>query len=203
MRYIVVGNSLYKTFSKMYKYQEGDYFIGLDEGSLEIIKNNYTLNEAWGDFDSGNNIEFIKSKANKFKKYPKEKNETDLELILMNLDVTCEILIYDITGARLDHELVNILMLKKYKHLNIKIVDELNEIRYISKQGLYEIDQDEYKYVSLLTFDSFRISITSAKYLLDNIIVSSKDTYTTSNEYINGKFIFSLHDGELILIRSK
>ena len=137
------------------------------------------------------------------KKYPKEKNETDLELILMNLDVTCEILIYDITGARLDHELVNILMLKKYKHLNIKIVDELNEIRYISKQGLYEIDQDEYKYVSLLTLDSFRISITSAKYLLDNIVVSSNDTYTTSNEYINGKFIFSLHDGELILIRSK
>jgi thiamine pyrophosphokinase len=73
MRYIVVGNSLYKTFSKIYKYQEGDYFIGLDEGSLEIIKNNYTLNEAWGDFDSGNNIELIKSKANKFKKYPKEK----------------------------------------------------------------------------------------------------------------------------------
>ena len=203
MRYIVVGNSLYKTFSKMYKYQEGDYFIGLDEGSLEIIKNNYTLNEAWGDFDSGNNIEFIKSKTNKFKKYPKEKNETDLELILMNLDVTCEILIYDITGARLDHELVNILMLKKYKHLNIKIVDELNEIRYISKQGFYEINQDEYKYVSLLTLDSFRISITSAKYLLDNIIVSSNDTYTTSNEYMNGKFIFSLHDGELILIRSK
>ena len=45
----------------MYKYQEGDYFIGLDEGSLEIIKNNYTLNEAWGDFDSGNNIELIKN----------------------------------------------------------------------------------------------------------------------------------------------
>ena len=203
MRYIIVGNSLYKTFSKTYKYQEGDYFIGLDEGSIEVINNNYILNEAWGDFDSGNNVELIKSKAIKFKKYPKEKNETDLELVLMNLDLTDEIIIYDITGARLDHELVNILLLRKYKHLNIKIVDELNEIRYLHKQGLYEIDQDEYKYVSLLTLDSFKITIKCAKYLVENVLVTNNDTYTTSNEYVDGKFIFELYNGELILIRSK
>ena len=203
MRYIIVGNSLYKTFSKIYKYTEGDYFIGLDEGSLEIIKSGYILNEAWGDFDSGNNISFIKENTTCFYKYPKEKNETDLELVLMNLNTNDEIIIYDVTGSRLDHELINILLLKKYKHLNISLVDELNEIKYYSDINKYHVSQDDYKYISLITLDHALISITKGRYLLSNTLITSTDTYTTSNEYVDGSFCFDLLEGELLVIRSK
>ena len=37
MRYIIVGNSPYKTFHKLYQPNQNDYYIGLDEGSIEII----------------------------------------------------------------------------------------------------------------------------------------------------------------------
>lgn len=203
MRYIIVGNSLYKTFHKIYRYQEGDYFIGLDEGSLQIINNNYPLNEAWGDFDSGNNIKLIKSRAIKFYEYPKEKNETDLELVLMNLKTDDEILLYDVTGSRLDHELINILLLKKYSNLNIVIIDELNDIRYYSKEKVYTLDKDDYRYVSLITLNNATIKISQGLYLLDKVTITSNDTYTSSNEFIDGKFIFELYRGDLLVIRSK
>ncbi len=203
MRYIIVGNSLYKTFHKTYSYQNGDYLIGLDEGSMEIIKKDLPLNEAWGDFDSGNNLNLIKSKAIKLYEYPKMKNETDLELLLMNLNVTCEIVIYDITGARLDHELINILLLRKYKNLNISIIDELNEIKYYYLPKEYVIKKDQYNYVSILTLDKVTISITEGLYKLNEVTITKDDTYTTSNGFVNNNFKFQIHEGELILIRSK
>ena len=203
MRYIIVGSSTYKTFEECYKHLNGDYLIGLDEASMDIIKSGYVLSEAWGDYDSGNNINTIKKNAIKFFQFPSEKNETDLELVLMNLNTNEEIIVYNITGGRLDHELVNMLLLRKYKHLNIKIVDKENEIRYISKKGKYLIKQDDYDYISLLTLDKAIVKINKAKYLLEETKIDKNDTYTTSNQFINEEFEFELMSGELILIRSK
>ena len=127
MRYIIVGNSPYKTFHKLYQPNQNDYYIGLDEGSIEIINKGYVLNEAWGDFDYVDDLNKIKKYTSNFNLFPKEKNETDLELILSNLskqNVEEDIYIYDITGGRLDHEFINILLIQKFNNLNIKIIDE-------------------------------------------------------------------------------
>lgn len=203
MRYIIVGSSTYKTFTDYYKPQDGDYLIGLDEASMDIINSGFVLSEAWGDFDSGSSINIIKEKSLKFYKFPSEKNETDLELVLMNLNTLDEIFIYNVTGGRLDHELVNLLLLRKYKHLNLRIIDKENEIRYISTKGKYIINQEDYNYISLLTLDEAVIKINKAKYLLDKTTINKNDTYTTSNQFIGGIFEFELFSGELIIIRSK
>lgn len=206
MRYIIVGNSPYKTFHKLYQPNQNDYYIGLDEGSIEIINKGYVLNEAWGDFDYVDDLNKIKKYTSKFNLFPKEKNETDLELILSNLsklNVEEDIYIYDITGGRLDHEFINILLIQKFNNLNIKIIDEYNEISYIDKKGEYEIKSDGYSYIGLITYTSATISIEEAKYKLDKTYITNKDTFTTSNQFYNDIFKFTLYDGNVILIKSK
>ena len=206
MRYIIVGNSPYKTFNKIYQYQDGDYLIGLDVGSLEIINRGFKLNESWGDFDQLNSYDEIREHTTCFNLFPEKKNETDLELILQKLNnqnICDEIYIYDITGGRLDHELVNIMLLKKYSNLKITIIDDYNEIKYINQPGLYDINRTKYNYVGIITLDEAEISIEVAEYTLPKVTITKNDTYTTSNKFKDDHFIFNLYQGEVILIKSK
>ena len=203
MRYVIVGKSPVSSFEKLYKPKPNDYLIGLDEGALRIIKAGYELAAAWGDFDTTKDLTEIKSHTKHFFKYPTMKNETDLELVLMNLNKTSECIIYDCLGGRIDHELVNILCLRKYSELKLKLVDELNEISYFNQPETYTLSQDEYNYIGIITLTKAVISITNGKYLLNHASITSYDTYTTSNQFVDGKFTFTLHSGEVIVIKSK
>lgn len=203
MRYIIVGKSPVSSFKELYHPFENDYLIGLDEGALRIINVGYKLDAAWGDFDTTTDLTEIKKHTKYLFKYPTMKNETDLELVLMHLNKANECIVYDCLGGRLDHELVNILLLKKYPELNLKFVDMLNEVSYYHHKGTYTFLQDDYNYIGIITLSKAVISITQGKYLLNHAIITSYDTYTTSNQFVDGKFIFTLEDGEVIIIKSK
>lgn len=203
MRYIIVGKTPNSSFNKCYQPLPNDYLIGLDEGALTIINSGYQLDAAFGDYDNLDNDEIIKKSTKAFFKYPCDKNETDLELVLMNLTKADECLIYDCLGGRLDHELVNILLLSKYQELNLKLIDEYNYISYYYKKGEYQIKQDDYQYVSIITLNKATISITKGKYLLKHAYITKLDTYTTSNRFMDQEFNFTLEDGDIIVIRSK
>lgn len=203
MRYIIVGKSPDSSFKKCYKPLPNDYLIGLDEGALTIINCGYNLDATFGDFDNLENDYIIRSKSKAFFKYPCEKNETDLELVLMNLNKVDECLIYDCLGGRLDHELVNILLMMKYPELNIKFINEYNCISYYYKKGIYTLPEDDYKYVGIITLSKAVITINKAKYKLNHASINKLDTYTTSNSFLDGVFQFMLEDGEVIVIRSK
>lgn len=202
MRYIIVGKSNFQTFKNCYIPKSDDYFIGLDEGAFTILDNGFELKEAWGDFDDSNRLNELSDKNIILKKYNTDKNETDLELVLMNHKFDGEVLIYDVTGGRLDHEFVNYLLLRKYHYLNLKIIDQQNEIRYLSKTGIYKFYQDNYKYISLITLNKATISIIKAKYRLDRVHITINDTYTTSNEFEDNEFVLELLDGQIFVIRS-
>jgi len=202
MRIIIVGKSCYSCFQKLYVPEENDYLIGLDEGALTILKSGYTPNEVWGDFDNKAHLQEILDKVTNVHLFKVEKNETDLELVLMNLNTTSEVLIYDATSGRIDHELINILLLRKYKDLKLKLVDEFNEITYLSKPCTYHIKQGSFQYCSIITLDEATISIIKAKYLATCVKITKSDTYTTSNNYVDSEFVFELLSGEVYLIRS-
>lgn len=203
MRYIIVGKSPNSSFNKCYKPLPNDYLIGLDEGALTIINSGYQLDAAFGDYDNLENDEVIRTKTKAFFKYPCEKNETDLELVLMNLSKADECLVYDCLGGRLDHELVNILLLAKYQELNLRLIDEYNYISYYYQKKSYTLKKEDYSYVSIITLNKATVSITKAKYLLKHALITRLDTYTTSNQFVDDEFKFNLEDGEVIVIRSK
>ncbi len=202
MRYIIVGKSPNESFQKIYIHQEDDYLIGLDEGALKIIEKGYKLNEVWGDFDNKEKLQKISKYCSNIHLYPTKKNQTDLELVLMNIKTNDEIVIYDVTGGRLDHEIINLLLLRKYHNLKLKIRDNYNEIIYLSTKGNYTFSKDEFNYISIITLDQATISIIKGEYLLDKTTITKNDTYTTSNTFVDEEFSIELFSGEIFIIKS-
>lgn len=200
MRYIIVGNSVYSCFQKIYVPQKDDYLIGVDEGIFTILNSGYCANEAWGDFDNLSDNEVAKIKN--IHLYNRKKNETDLELVLMNLHTCEQVFLYDVTGGRLDHEMVNFLLLKKFQNLDLYIIDEYNEITYLHKPKKYYIYQGIYRYCSFFTFNEATIEINDAEYKLPKTKITINDTYTISNTFICNQVTLTLYSGEIILIKS-
>ena len=208
MRYIIVGKSPNESFKKIYIHQENDFLIGLDEGALKIIEKGYKLNEVWGDFDNKEKLQKISKYCSNIHLYPTKKNQTDLELVLMNIKTNDEIVIYDVTGGRLDHEIINLLLLRKYHNLKLKIRDNYNEIIYLSTLSmalgmtLMHFSKDEFNYISIITLDQATISIIKGEYLLDKTTITKNDTYTTSNTFVDEEFSIELFSGEIFIIKS-
>lgn len=80
---------------------------------------------AVGDFDSANpeTMEKAKSEGTKFYEYPAEKDETDLDLALkvaFRLGVK-RCYVFGALGGRLDHELANIFMLRRYASMGMNV----------------------------------------------------------------------------------
>lgn len=202
MRTIIVANSPIKSFYKIYKNQPNDYLIGVDGGAISIIDRNLQLDLAIGDFDSTNQLELIKQKALKILVYPIEKNETDLELAIMN-SPTNDIYIYDNIGGRLDHEILSVNLLYKYQEKNITILNETNKIVYL-KKGKYNIAMEHYNHFSFIIPNKAIVSTNNTLYNLNNQQLSNMDTYCTSNNILdkNKDIEIEVHQGGIILILS-
>lgn len=202
MRTIIVANSPVKSFNKIYQYQENDYLIGVDGGAISIINRNLQLDLAIGDFDSTTEFELIKQKAIKLLTYPIKKNETDLELAIMN-SPSNDIYIYDNIGGRLDHEILAVNLLYKYQNKNITILNETNKITYL-KEGKYNISIEHYNHFSFIIPNKAIVSTSNTLYDLENQSLSNMDTYCTSNNILdkNKDIEIEIHQGGIILILS-
>lgn len=204
MRVIIVANSVEKDFKNIYNKEEKDYIITTDLGIKEVLDLGQTPNLSIGDFDSGG----IEYQALSIKQFPKKKNETDLELALMevkSLNNVEEVYIYNSTNGRLDHFLTNIKLIKKYSllyNIPIYIVNKDNTIRYLSV-GSYKIKKANYEYLSIINFDNVELDISGTLYTLDRTTLNNNDTYTVSNEIVNDEAIINIYKGGAYLVLSK
>ena len=125
MRIIIVASSKYKNFDN-YIYKEGDFLIGIEDGAYEIINRGLSVNLSIGDFDTTSHYDEIVENVSNIIKYPKEKDEIDLELALKYVKDNYKdypIYIFNATSGRLDHELVTIKLLIKYSDLEIHLMN--------------------------------------------------------------------------------
>lgn len=206
MRIIIVASSDKKVFHTKYRLNPSDYFIGVDGGSIELINRNIKPDLCIGDFDSVDNLSFIKENSHQVKVFSKDKDETDLELALKELDnlkgaKDLKIDIYDATGGRLDHEYNNLLLIAKYSDYKLRLIDESNEIIYLKKGDTYVLDRINCKYFSVLPRIDSVISIFNAEYELNKQHILSTDTYSISNKPLkNGSMpVIEVAEGGLYL----
>lgn len=200
MRIIIVAGSKHHTFNQYHK-QNDDYFIGIEDGAFEILKSGNKLDVAVGDFDTTIHYDEICEKAVKVLKYPKEKNEIDLELALMyvlNNFSNCPIYIYNATQGRLDHELITIKLLVKYRSLNIHLINDFEEIIYLSND--YIINESNIRF-SLIPLSNCTIEVIGALYNLPKTELSILDNYTSSNQTTHSSTLIKVYDGGVILIK--
>lgn len=194
----------------LYK-DEIDIWIGADRGALVLMNNEIKVDYAVGDFDSINQVEndFIKRNATHYVQYPSEKDETDIEIALLQAFKLRpnKIYLFGVTGGRLDHGLVNIQLLFTIKSKDIRgvIVDKYNQLE-LMKPGQYEVTHDQvYPNISFVpqSKNVKGLTLTGFYYPLTNENISWGSTLCISNKLLSNKGNFYYEEGILLLIKSR
>ena len=120
--------------------RNGDYIVCADGGTRHALALGRQPNLILGDMDSisKERRQELQTNGAAIELYPRDKNETDLELALqraIELDPT-EILIVGALGGRLDQTIANLAVLSDTRHtsLNIRLDDGVEEVFFCRDQ---------------------------------------------------------------------
>lgn len=182
-------------------------WIAVDRGLEHLLRFKIEPDYCLGDFDSVSS--FLKKSIlnGKYKQFPSEKDETDLELALSYaLKIKPDVInIYGATGGRLDHEIVNLQMLLKGVGCctSLFLIDKKNKIT-IKSPGTYSISKSQFNYISFLSFFEVveGLTLEGFKYHLNNGKLTCGSSLCISNELISNIGTFSFSSGILIVVES-
>ncbi|HEN6972330.1 TPA: thiamine diphosphokinase [Streptococcus agalactiae] len=188
-----------------------DYFVGIDRGSLFLLKNGLSLDMAVGDFDSITEDEllYIKHYCSNIVSASAEKNDTDTELALKTIFKEfpeAQVTVFGAFGGRIDHMMSNIFLpsdtdLEPFMS-QIRLKDEQNIVTYLPS-GKNQVSRIEgMSYVSFIPESESTLQISGAKYELNKSNYFKKKMYS-SNEFMTSPIEVELKDGYLIIIYSK
>ncbi|HGD3652124.1 TPA: thiamine diphosphokinase [Streptococcus agalactiae] len=188
-----------------------DYFVGIDRGSLFLLKNGLSLDMAVGDFDSITEDEllYIKHYCSNIVSASAEKNDTDTELALKTIFKEfpeAQVTVFGAFGDRIDHMMSNIFLpsdtdLEPFMS-QIRLKDEQNIVTYLPS-GKNQVSRIEgMSYVSFMPESESTLQISGAKYELNKSNYFKKKMYS-SNEFMTSPIEVELKDGYLIIIYSK
>lgn len=159
-----------------------------------------------GDFDSG----IAPHHACEVIRLIPEKDDTDtMHALQVVMERGCrKIWIACATGGRLDHLLAN-LSLCEYAAAHggtCQILDEQNLVRFLAPgTSVYVPGNTQYRYFSIIPLDQKLqgLSISGAKYPVQNAEVDRSQMYTISNEVTANEAIVRIEAGCALLICSK
>ncbi|HFH6942483.1 TPA: thiamine diphosphokinase [Streptococcus agalactiae] len=188
-----------------------DYFVGIDRGSLFLLKNGLSLDMAVGDFDSitEDEVLYIKHYCSNIVSASAEKNDTDTELALKTIFKEfpeAQVTVFGAFGGRIDHMMSNIFLpsdtdLEPFMS-QIRLKDEQNIVTYLPS-GKNQVSRIEgMSYVSFMPESESTLQISGAKYELNKSNYFKKKMYS-SNEFMTSPIEVELKDGYLIIIYSK
>lgn len=188
---------------------EVDSWIGADRGALYLAESNISMDIALGDFDSVSNEErqIINKHAKDVLTYSPEKNYTDLEIAIQKVSEhhVDRILLFGVTGGRLDHELMNIQLLYQLLQNNVeaRIIDKSNQIEMI-ESGKYIVESHGYTYISFIAFTNRveGLTLEGFEYPLTEQTIEWGSSLCISNKLSQKKGTFSFRAGILLLIKS-
>lgn len=173
-----------------------------DGGAKQALELKYTPREVWGDFDSLSDecIDILKKKGVKLKKFNKDKDFSDGEILIkyvVSLGYN-KIYILGGTGGRIDHFLTNINL--SFKYPNIIFKTEKEEIFVIEKK--YEFDNLKGVTLSFIPFsDNVKgIDLKGVKYPLKNYTLKRGDSICLSNIITENKAMIKFLEGKIIAI---
>lgn len=188
-----------------------DRFIIVADGGARLLKKyDFQANLLLGDLDSIGDeaLSYVEKNGIEIKKFPAKKDFTDTELALSYLvdEGYKDIIILGALGTRLDHELANLLNLKKlYKNgIRAKIEDDYNEVIYV-EEGSYDFEKTNKKYFSLISAsDKLNFSTKGLYYEVENLVIYfNNPSRAVSNEMISNKATIKINYGSAFIIMSK
>ena len=188
-----------------------ELFVGVDRGSLFLLKNQLPLDLAVGDFDSVSKeeLQMIQEKAGDFIKAAPEKDDTDTELALKAIFSKypqAQVTIFGAFGGRIDHMMSNLFLpsdpeLAPFMR-QITLRDEQNTVQFYPAGSNKVLPEKEMIYVSFMADGDADLTIKGAKYELDASNFFKKKIYS-SNEFLDQPITVNLKSDYLIVIQSK
>ncbi|WEV70333.1 thiamine diphosphokinase [Lactobacillus sp. ESL0785] len=178
-----------------------DLLIGVDRGSLLLEELGFTPDLAIGDFDSlqATELKQITTSVSDVRYSLPEKDYTDTELMIraaFNDYHVDSLLLLGATGGRLDHFLVNLLMMlnpavNQYAE-RVQLLDQQNLINFYNP-GEHDVQkQQDYTYFGVATLTAVKnLRITHAKYKLAHYNNTIPVSFG-SNEFLPHEKFFKL-----------
>jgi thiamine pyrophosphokinase len=182
--------------------QSTDFIICADGGTRHALTLGLIPNLIIGDMDSLPANFTISNFDGEVIIFPKDKNETDLELAI-NHAITLkpdEIIIVAALGGRMDHTLANISLLTNFQTINLKLNDGLEEI-FLCKDQV-EVKGRSGDIVSLIPWGGNveGVKTENLKWKLNNEPLYFDKTRGISNEMISDVATISITKGLLLIV---
>ena len=202
-RYVVVGGADIGDYSYIKSLlKEDDLFIYCDSGLRHMEGLGRKPDLVVGDFDS-HDVPHLECETIIL---PREKDDTDTSFTVKQaIQRGCrELLLVGAAGNRQDHTLVNLylLFLLDSRHIKAILADDYSEMEVVSKEPVYIDDSCCYFSLLNMTGKAEGVTITGAKYPLENGSIGYEEQYATSNEVLPGqKACISVLEGRLLLMR--
>ncbi|MBO4346517.1 MAG: thiamine diphosphokinase [Lachnospiraceae bacterium] len=202
-RCVIVGSASIKDYARIKEYiKEDDYIVYCDGGLKHLDGLCKRPDLIVGDFDSHENpnldVETIV--------LPCVKDDTDTSYALKEcIKRGYEYFVFaGCVGERLDHTLGNVSFLIKTNELGLKgiMIDDYSEMCVVGEDG--ETISDSFSFFSLISLSDKceGVTITDAKYPLDDAVIGSSFQYAVSNEVVKGKTSkVTVKKGNLLLIK--
>lgn len=175
-----------------------------DGGAKKALELNYIPKEVWGDFDSLEQtyIDLLKNKNVIIKKFNKDKDFTDGELLIsyvktLNYD---EIYVIGGFGGRIDHTLTNINLIFKYS--NIVFIDKHEKLFLVPSNFILKNNLN--RRISFIPFSDTIENLTLEGFLypLKNHTLKRGDSTCLSNIITTERASISFSSGKLLGVLS-
>ena len=190
---------------------EKDIIFCADGGANYTYKYNIYPNYIIGDLDSIDTVvlDFYKKEMVKIIKFDPEKNYTDFELILHEIEryqrensiIFDNIYVFGGLGKRLDMTLNNINLLEEYQNLTFFSSNE--EIFY--KESSFCLKNKKGREISIISLDNLieKLTLKGFKYEIEDINIERKTSRLVSNIVISNKCFINFKKGKIIVILRK
>lgn len=186
-------------YLELLKRDNGDIYCA-DGGANLLEELGILPMEIWGDFDSVSPgiLDRYSESGVIIKKFPKDKDFTDGELILKYITEKGydEIVVIGGLGGRKDHELTNLNLMFKFK--NLTFITEREEIFAIDRKR--EFIGEKGKTISFIPFSERveGVTLKGFKYPLNNYTLYQGDTICMSNIAIEDRATINFKMGKLL-----
>ncbi|MFN8460980.1 MAG: thiamine diphosphokinase [Anaerolineales bacterium] len=186
-----------------------DFILCADGGTRHALALNLTPNLVIGDMDSIDSAEWktLEEKNITIELFPRDKNETDLELALnkaIEMNPT-EIVIVAALGGRTDHALANIALLSntKYAVHNIALDDGIEQLQFCRDQ--VEVHGRSGDVISLIPWGNpvHGIQTQNLKWQLDHETLHPEKSRGISNEMTADTAYIKIESDLLLIIHHR
>lgn len=208
-KYVIFLNGEYNYSQKFIDklVSENTVYFCADGGANFTFKYGKVPEMIIGDLDSIEKeiLEFYKNKNVLIKKFPKDKDFTDFELILKEIEeiekdkkYLDKIFVVGGLGKRIDMTLSNLFLMEKHK--NLVFLEENEEIFYTEKSFVLKNKKGCEFSIIPISEKIEKLSLKGFKFEIDEIDIERKISRLVSNVICDDKASVEFESGKLIII---